>query len=164
MKKMTKLILSCMFVLFLSIVSFPVSADVDDVDLSITTDAPGYGWIKDKVTIILTLKNNGADDVTITFPTNQRFDFNIIKQGKTSPVFWFANKIIFEQIETGVTIPAGESISWSYVWNQHGNMQFYQLLFPVFFGKYEIAGTVVVEEKVFTAIGQVSLSPFFEIF
>lgn len=64
---------------------------------------------REDILIDVTLYNHGEEDVTLDFPTSFQVDYNIDAQ------YTWSETQTFSQAETSVTIPAGESHTWSFV-------------------------------------------------
>jgi hypothetical protein len=146
-------------------VSLPVTASNDDLSLSVTTDLPQYRWLFQKAFITLTLKNNGNEDVTITFPSTQRFDIEIVRLKNDKVVFRWSENQVFELIVTDIVIPVNGSVSWMYDWYQRGNIFRNELPsgfnYPVLPGLFRINGKIPLLGLMYTATREIKVGPVF---
>jgi len=164
-KRIGGVVLLCFFVVMLITISIPVTASADDLSLSVTTDMPHYIWLFQKASITLTLKNNGNNNVTITFPSTQRFDIEITRLKNNRTVFRWSEGRIFILIMSNITIPANGSVSWTYDWYQRGNIFRHEMpvgfSYPVLPGVFRIKGIISVVGMEFNTTKEIKVGPIF---
>jgi len=66
----------------------------------------------------LVVTNNKEEDLVLTFPTAQRYDF-IVRKGKETIWIWSEGRM-FAQVIGRQTLGAGETISYEITWDQSG--------------------------------------------
>jgi hypothetical protein len=91
------------------------SADTVTVEVDITER--GYALLE-PVVMSLKVTNNRKEDLILTFPTAQRYDF-IVEKGKQIVWIWSEGRM-FAQAIGRETIGAGETVSYEIVWDQSG--------------------------------------------
>jgi len=98
-----------------AIVADPAGGDSLRVEVDLTER--GYA-MPEPVPMSLTVTNIMERDLTLTFPTAQRYDF-IVKKGKQTVWVW-SEGMMFAQAIGRETLKAGESVSYEITWDQSG--------------------------------------------
>lgn len=92
--------------------------DANALLFSIETDKDEYSSGED-VTIRLRVENDGNKPVSLTFPTSQRYDIIITKDGKE--VWRWAYEKVFAMAITVLKMDPGEVLSFEERWRQTDN-------------------------------------------
>lgn len=92
--------------------------DANALLFSIETDKDEYSSGED-VRIQLKVENNGDKPASLTFPTSQRYDIVITKDGKG--VWRWAYEKVFAMAITVLKIKPGEVLSFEERWRQRDN-------------------------------------------
>ena len=159
------------FVIILSLIlcSFSVSTaeksnilKIDDLRVTIETDKEVYRWIIEPIRTTLSAENLGDEELILTFPTTQMYDFEIYNDRFGWRVFRWSDGKFFFHIIINVTIPPGESLFWNYSWRQLGhiipwNIPLYR---PVFPGRFSITGMIPTIDKTYEDTVQIRITPF----
>ena len=98
-----------------TIASDPSAGDTLKVEIGLTER--GYALLEPLV-MTLTVANVKEEDLTLTFPTAQRYDF-IVRKGKQIVWRW-SEGMMFAQVIGRETLRAGESLSYEITWDQSG--------------------------------------------
>ncbi len=88
------------------------------LNFSIETDRDEYSSGED-VKILLRVENNDDKPVSLTFPTSQRYDIIITKDGKE--VWSWAYEKVFAMAITILKVKPGEALSFEDRWRQTDN-------------------------------------------
>jgi hypothetical protein len=98
-----------------TIAADPLAGDTLKVEVDLTER--GYALLEPLV-MVLTVTNVKGEDLTLTFPTAQRYDF-IVRKGKQ--VVWrWSEGMMFAQVIGRETLRAGEFVSYEITWDQSG--------------------------------------------
>jgi hypothetical protein len=92
-----------------------VSGDTLMVEVELTER--GYALLE-PVAMALRVTNMKQEDLTLTFPTAQRFDF-IVRKGKEIVWIWSEGRIFAQSIGRK-TLGPGETVSYDITWDQSG--------------------------------------------
>jgi hypothetical protein len=132
-----------------TIAADPLAGDISGDTLKVEVDLTERCYaLLEPLVMALTVTNVKGKNLTLTFPTAQRYDF-IVRKGKL--VVWrWSEGMMFAQAIGRKTLKAGESISYEITWDQTGleNMK------PPL-GTYSVQGVlktvpeIVSEERVF---------------
>ena len=89
----------------------------DSLKVEVDLTERGYALVEP---VVMTLKvtNIKEEDLTLTFPTAQRYDF-VVKKGKQIVWVWSEGRM-FAQAIGRETLKAGETFSYEITWDQSG--------------------------------------------
>jgi hypothetical protein len=102
-----------------TIAADPSVSDTPADTLKVEVDLAERGYaLLEPLVMTLTVANVKGEDVTLTFPTAQRYDF-VVRKGKQ--VVWrWSEGMMFAQVIGRETLRAGESVSYEITWDQSG--------------------------------------------
>ena len=89
----------------------------DSLKVELDLTERGYALVEPVVTT-LRVTNIKGEDLTLTFPTAQRYDF-IVRKGKQTVWVWSEGRM-FAQVIGREKLRAGESLSYEITWDQSG--------------------------------------------
>ena len=95
----------------------PQKAPGDSLKVEVDLTERGYA-LPEPVVITLRVTNIKEEDLTLTFPTAQRYDF-IVKKGKQIVWVWSEGRM-FAQAIGRETLKTGETFSYEVIWDQSG--------------------------------------------
>ncbi|MBU6469922.1 MAG: hypothetical protein KGL00_08935 [Gammaproteobacteria bacterium] len=88
-----------------------------------------------QIQFVLSVRNRSTTSQTISFSTAQQFNFAVVNSGSATEVWTWSLGQAFSQIATRLTLQAGQTQTFTVIWNQVGdNGQ----LVPS--GNYEVIG------------------------
>jgi hypothetical protein len=121
----------------------PVRPPGDSLKVTLALDAGGYA-IGETMEMKLVATNVAGRPVTLTFPTAQRFDFIVRRDGK--PLWQWGADMMFAESLTRETLAPGDSLVLGTKWNQVlGNGTNPPL------GAYTIQGVLKITPEIVTA-------------
>jgi hypothetical protein len=89
----------------------------DSLTVEVGLTERGYALLE-PVVMSLRVTNNKEEDLTLTFPTAQRYDF-IVRKGKEIVWIWSEGRM-FAQVIGRLTLGAGETVTYDINWDQSG--------------------------------------------
>ncbi len=102
-----------------TIAADPLAGGISGDTLKVEVDLAERGYaLLEPIVMTLTVANVKGEDLTLTFPTAQRYDF-IVRKGKQ--VVWrWSEGMMFAQVIGRESLRAGDSISYEITWDQSG--------------------------------------------
>lgn len=107
----------------------------------------------ESVTMRLKVENEGAQPVTLTFPTSQRYDFIVTRTDGTVVWQWSHGKNFTQAVGT-LTLAPGQEVELQEEWDQRGNDG--NLVAP---GDYQVRGVLTVKPPIVTAPEPLTIAP-----